>query len=67
MVALRRILTVIGVVAVAIGLLWMAQGAGIFPYPSSSFMINQTPWILRGGLLAGFGLLLTWGSGRLIR
>lgn len=67
MVALRRILTVVGVIAVAIGLLWMAQGAGLFPYPSSSFMINQTPWILWGGILAVFGLALTWGSGRLIR
>lgn len=67
MVALRRFITVVGVVAVAIGLLWMAQGAGLFPYPSSSFMINQTPWIIRGGILAVFGLLLTWGAGRLIR
>lgn len=67
MIALRRILTVIGVIAVATGLLWMAQGAGLFPYPTSSFMINQTPWILWGGLVAVLGLALTWGAGRLIR
>ncbi len=67
MIALRHMLTVAGVIAVAIGLLWMAQGAGLFPYPASSFMINQSPWIIRGGIVAVVGLIVTWGAGRLVR
>lgn len=57
MPALRLILKVIAVLAVLMGVIWMAQGTGIFPYPASSFMINQTPWILNGALLALAGLV----------
>ncbi|MUO82189.1 hypothetical protein GOZ78_00260 [Agrobacterium vitis] len=67
MIVVRWALTIIGLLAIAMGILWMAQGAGIFPYPQSSFMINQTPWIIWGGLLALFGLVLTWGAGRILR
>jgi len=47
-----------GIVALVIGLIWMGQGSGYFPYPASSFMINETSWIYRGGLLALAGLAL---------
>lgn len=57
MSALRLILKVIAVLAVLMGVIWMAQGTGIFPYPAQSFMINQTPWILNGALLALAGLV----------
>jgi hypothetical protein len=57
MPALRLILKVIAVLAVLMGVIWMAQGTGIFTYPASSFMINQTPWILNGALLALAGLV----------
>ncbi|MCM2291929.1 hypothetical protein NAC44_06250 [Allorhizobium sp. BGMRC 0089] len=67
MIALRRIVTLLGVLVVLMGILWMAQGAGLFPYPASSFMINQTPWIIRGGLLAVAGLAVTWAADRFIR
>jgi len=49
---------VVGVLALIIGLIWMGQGSGYFPYPASSFMINETPWIYRGGLLALVGLII---------
>ncbi len=29
---MRLILTILGLLAVAMGVLWMAQGTGIFPY-----------------------------------
>ena len=35
---------VAGVLVVLIGLLWIGQGTGIFPYPRSSFMIDDTAW-----------------------
>ncbi|TPP10470.1 hypothetical protein [Rhizobium glycinendophyticum] len=56
MSALRRILKVIAVLAILMGVIWVAQGTGIFPYPASSFMINQSPWIFNGALLALAGL-----------
>ena len=64
---MRLILTILGLLAVAMGVLWMAQGTGIFPYPASSFMINQSPWILWGALLAFAGLCILFASRRVIR
>ena len=40
-----------------VGLVWMGQASGVFPYPAASFMINQTPWILRGAIVAVAGLV----------
>lgn len=56
MSALRIVLKIVAVLAILMGVIWMAQGTGIFPYPASSFMINQSPWILNGALLALAGL-----------
>ena len=49
---MRMLLLVVGVIFLLMGVLWMAQGSGIFPYPRSSFMIDQSPWIARGLMLA---------------
>jgi hypothetical protein len=49
---MQRVLRIIGVALLLMGLLWMAQGSGIFPYPRASFMIDQRPWITRGLVLA---------------
>ncbi|MCY7399337.1 MAG: hypothetical protein LH466_10960 [Sphingomonas bacterium] len=38
------------------GLLWIGQGTGVVHWPASSFMLDQTPWALRGAALAVFGL-----------
>lgn len=56
--SMRRILTLIGALAVLMGLVWMGQGSGTFPYPASSFMIDQSPWIAYGAGLALVGLVL---------
>jgi hypothetical protein len=53
---LRFILLIAGLAAALIGLLWMGQGSGYFPYPRSSFMIDQSPWIMRGAWLALAGV-----------
>ena len=55
---LRIVLLIIGSLMVLLGLVWIGQGSGYFPYPAESFMINQTPWIYWGVLLAILGLLL---------
>ena len=51
-------LTITGIIALAMGLLWMGQGSGYIPWPASSFMISQTQWIYYGGAVAAVGLLL---------
>jgi MYXO-CTERM domain-containing protein len=42
------------------GLLWAAQGSGLFPYPEQSFMIDSRPWIGWGLLMALAGLVVIW-------
>ena len=55
---MKSALTLIGIIALAMGLLWMGQGSGYIPWPASSFMISQTQWIYHGGAVAAVGLLL---------
>lgn len=55
---MRTILLVLGILCALIGLVWMGQGSGYFPYPKSSFMIDQTPWIYRGLVLAIVGVVM---------
>ena len=67
MVVARVGVSIIGVFAALIGLVWIGQGTGIFPYPASSFMINQSPWILCGALLLIAGLAIVWAARRFLR
>lgn len=61
---MKGLLIVIGAIAVLMGVIWMAQGSGIFPYPASSFMIDQSPWIAYGAVLALAGAALIWAGRR---
>ncbi|NKN39581.1 hypothetical protein HFC70_24855 [Agrobacterium sp. a22-2] len=67
MAIVKIALTVIGALAALMGLVWIGQGTGLFPYPASSFMINQSPWILRGAVLMVVGLAVIWAARRYIR
>ena len=42
---MRTLLTVIGIILLLAGLVFMGQGSGYFPYPAESFMISQSRWI----------------------
>ena len=55
MAALKTLLRIIGALMVLMGVVWIGQGSGKFPYPDHSFMINQTPWIYYGLALAAAG------------
>ena len=55
---MRSGLFIIGVIALLVGLVWIGQGTGIFPYPRSSFMINEVRWAYYGAATAIVGLLL---------
>ncbi|MDP1554732.1 MAG: hypothetical protein Q8L84_04660 [Hyphomonas sp.] len=53
----KRVLFGLAIVAVIIGVVWIGQGTGVFPYPASSFMIDQMPWVYWGAALAVAGLI----------
>jgi hypothetical protein len=62
--AMKTFLLVLGVLAILIGALWMGQGSGYIPWPRSSFMIDQRPWIWWGLLLAAGGAAAVYFSRR---
>ena len=63
--AMKIVLTIIGVIAIALGLLWLGQGTGVVRWPVSSFMLGDTSWALRGAALAVAGLaLILWARRR---
>ena len=61
---MRKVLLIIGFLALAIGLLWIGQGTGLIAWPASSFMIKQTQWAWYGAALAALGLILIWRGRR---
>ena len=61
---MRKLLLVIGILALAIGLLWIGQGTGVIKWPESSFMISQIQWAYYGAALAVVGLVLIWRGKR---
>jgi hypothetical protein len=61
----RQSLLSIGVIAILVGLIWIGQGTGYFPYPSSSFMINDVAWAYYGAALAVLGLIAVAVSRRI--
>jgi hypothetical protein len=50
-------LLIVGILAILVGVIWIGQGTGYFPYPAESFMINEIPWAYRGAVLAVVGLV----------
>ena len=61
---MRTTLLITGLLALAMGLLWIGQGTGMITWPQSSFMIRQIQWAGYGAALAAFGLILIWQSKR---
>ena len=61
---MRKLLLIVGVLSLAIGLLWIGQGTGYVKWPQSSFMISQIQWAYYGAGLAAVGLVLIWRGRR---
>ena len=61
---MSKLLLVLGLIGLAIGLLWIGQGLGVIAWPASSFMINQIQWAGYGAALGAVGLILIWQSQR---
>lgn len=55
---MKVLFLLIGMVALAAGLLFVGQGLGYINWPASSFMINDRSWVAYGGAIVGVGLLL---------
>ncbi len=53
---LRIVLFVAGILLLLLGLLWIGQGTGYFPYPSYSFMVSDKTWAWRGAAVAVAGI-----------
>ena len=46
--ARKALVLVVGIVAVAMGLLWVGQGLGYVHWPAKgNFMLDQRPWAIR--------------------
>lgn len=54
---MKSTLSIIGGLAIAVGLLWVGQGTGYVNWPQSSFMISQVQWAYYGTGLGIIGLL----------
>jgi hypothetical protein len=55
--AMQRAFFILGIIAAPMGLVWIGQGSGYFPYPAYSFMVRQTQWAWYGAALLAAGLL----------
>jgi hypothetical protein len=54
---MRHGLLSVGIIAILVGIIWIGQGTGYFPYPRSSFMINDVAWAYYGAAVAVLGLI----------
>jgi hypothetical protein len=61
---MRATLLIVGLLALAAGLLWIGQGTGAIKWPQTSFMINQIQWTGYGAALAALGLIFIWQAKR---
>jgi uncharacterized membrane protein len=64
---LRTILFVAGILLLLLGIVWVGQGTGYFPYPSYSFMISDMGWAYRGLGIAVIGIIVILLSRRIGR
>ena len=66
MAVVRIAMLVIGMLAVAFGLLFTLQGLGIVHWPRSSFMLEDRSWAWRGAIMMIGGSLMAF-YGRKLR
>lgn len=64
---MRTLLIVIGILLLAAGSLFMAQGSGSIAWPSDSFMLGRQVWVNYGAGIAIFGVVLILVARRIRR
>jgi hypothetical protein len=62
---IRMLLSLAGIAALLVGLLWIGQGTGYIRWPESSFMIGHAAWATRGLMLAVAGAAIILISRRM--
>ncbi|SFF98953.1 hypothetical protein SAMN05518801_10533 [Novosphingobium sp. CF614] len=60
MLFLRIIALILGILSIAMGLLWVGQGTGVVMWPPESFMLADRAWAVRGAILAVVGGIIVW-------
>ena len=61
---MKTALAVLGVCMMIAGVIWVGQGTGYFPYPASSFMINDMAWTYIGAATAVAGAVIFYFARR---
>ena len=61
---MKRTLLVVGVLLLLLGLHWIGQGTGYFPWPHNPVMDNQPTWTYIGIGTGLVGLVVVWFSRR---
>ena len=61
---MKVVLTIVGALFLLLGLHWIGQGTGYFPWPRNPVMDNQIEWAYIGAATAVVGLVVIWFSRR---
>jgi uncharacterized membrane protein len=57
---MRAISLIVGLVLFILGLHWVGQGTGYFPWPRNPVMDNQIEWAYYGAGTALLGFIVIW-------
>ncbi|MFC0203892.1 hypothetical protein [Novosphingobium soli] len=60
MLFIRFLAMILGLLAIALGLLWVGQGTGVVLWPEDSFMLADRGWAVRGAVLVVVGGIVVW-------
>jgi hypothetical protein len=58
---MKLVLTVLGVLMIVVGAVWLLQGVGVLP---GSFMTGQVQWAVYGAVVGVAGILLVFWARR---
>jgi hypothetical protein len=61
---MKIILLIVGAVVLVLGLHWIGQGTGYFPWPRNPVMDNQIVWAYYGAATSAIGIAILWFSQR---
>jgi hypothetical protein len=61
---MKTVFLIVGLIVLAMGILFAGQGLGYIHWPATSTMIDQTKWAYYGGCIAVVGLVVIWYSRR---
>jgi hypothetical protein len=56
------LLRLFGLLLLALGLLFAAQGSGYLPWPAESFMVGDRNWVFYGSAIAAIGFLVIFAA-----